>query len=140
MRVRRLVVLAAIGVLVLGGCLLFAGYEGVGPFAAIGTEEHQPEFVQELGEHGDPLVVLIGFAWAQDGYCPGQFHVSAVESATEVRVGMVTTPSHVTGFCAGVGTLDGRAWADLRLAAPLGDRRVVRDSDGVPLPFVVRGG
>ena len=91
MRARHLVI-AVIAVLVLGGVgLAIAGYNGHGPFAAPGVVEtrHEPEVIRELGEGGDPLVIMVGFAWPEDGYCSGQFHVSAVETATEVRVGPV---------------------------------------------------
>ena len=53
-----------------------------------------------------------------------------------VRVGTVISQlQNPDGICAGLGTWNNRAWVDLRLAAPLGNRRVVRDSDGAPLPF-----
>ncbi len=139
MRARHLVS-AVIAVLVLGGVwLAIAGYYGHGAFAAPGVVEtrHEPEVMRELGEGSDPLVVMVGFAWPEDGYCSGQFRVAAIESSTEVRVGTVISRLLTRdGNCAGLGTSDSQAWAELRLAAPLENRRVVRDSDGAPLPFI----
>ena len=99
----------------------------------------QPNAMKLLGEGGDPRVILVGVTWTDDGYCPGEFHVSATETASEVKVGMVVrrTVLFGAGPCAGVGTVDNTAWAELRLASPLGSRIVIRESDGVVLP--VRG-
>ncbi len=89
----------------------------------------------ELGQGGDPLVIMIGVAWAADGYCSGQFTVRAAESAAEIRVSAVVEQVMPQGSaCAGLGSVDGTARAPLRLAAPLGDRPVIRDSDGLRLP------
>jgi hypothetical protein len=137
----RYVISALIAVVVTAGaCLVFAGWHGNGPFAALKVDEetrHQPEVVLTLGEGGDPLVVMIGFAWFEEGYCSGQFHVSATETPTEVRVGTVIGRIlNRYGSCAGLGTSNNRAWAELRLETPLGNRRVVRDSDGAVLPIV----
>ncbi len=136
----RYLVSAVLAVLVLGGLwLAIVWHYGHGPFAAPGIVEtrHEPEVMRELGEGGDPLVVMVGYFWPEDGYCSGQFHVSAIEGAAEVRVGTVISRLLTRdGGCAGLGTSSNRAWAELRLVAPLGNRRVVRDSDGAPLPFV----
>jgi len=97
---------------------------------------HQPEAVRLLGEGGDPLVIMIGVTWSQEGYCSGQFSVQATETASEVRVGtVVSRESRGGGGCAGLGTLNGMAWTDLRLASPLDRRVVVRASDGQRLPI-----
>ena len=94
-----------------------------------------PQFVSPVGEDGNPLNVLVGFTWTQNGYCTGQFHVKVSETTTQVRVGAVISRTYSRGTCAGMGT-DGKwAWAPLTLASPIGSRLVVRDSDGVALPI-----
>ena len=94
----------------------------------------QPQFVSPLGEGGDPRTVMVGFAWTENGYCSGQFHVTAIESRSEVRVGPVISRTYGGGACAGVGSDGKLAWAPMTLASPLDQRIVVRDSDGVALP------
>jgi hypothetical protein len=44
------------------------------------------------------------------------------------------SPREKAPSCAGLGTAENLAWADFRLTSPLGDRVVVRDSDGSALP------
>lgn len=78
----------------------------------------------------------IGFTWRPGGYCAGQFTVAATETATEVMVGDVISREYSRGACAGLGTTDNIAWVPLALAAPLGSRSVVRQSDGAALPVV----
>jgi hypothetical protein len=73
--------------------------------------------------------------WTKEGWCIGQFTVQATETPTEVRVGTVTSREYPDGSCAGVGTADNMAGAELRLASPLGDRIVIRESDGARLPI-----
>ena len=90
-----------------------------------------------LGESGDPLVILIGVRWTKDGWCSGQFTVRATETPTEIRVSNVTSHEYHYGICAGLGTADNMAWAEVRLTTPLGNRAVVRDSDGTRLPVSV---
>lgn len=110
---------------------LGAGRLGVGPFGVVVTE-HQPQLVI-FDPVADPAHLWVLVAWDKDGYCSGQFTVAASETATEVRVGVVTSREHRRGDCAGLGS-DGTAAASLQLASPLGDRAVVRDADGVRLP------
>lgn len=95
----------------------------------------EPQFVGLPGEGGDPLVIYVVVTWTKEGWCSGQFTVQAIETPTEVRVGKVTSREYPGGSCAGVGTVDNMAGAELRLASPLGDRVVVRDSDGARLPI-----
>jgi hypothetical protein len=117
--------------------LVAAGFLGFGPVARDGVTEtqHQPQVVKLLGEGGDPLVVMIGVTWTKDGYCSGQFEVQATETPTEIRVGTVLSREYANGDCAGIGTDDTFAWAELRLTSPLGERAVVRDSDSSLLPI-----
>jgi hypothetical protein len=95
--------------------------------------ELQPERVQ-VGGHGD-LVIHIGVHWPKDGCCSGQFTVTATETATQVRVDNVISREYGNIPCAGLGTVNQTVWVGLTLAAPLGDREVVRASDGARLPF-----
>jgi hypothetical protein len=72
--------------------------------------------------------------WTNAGYCEGQFTVKATETASQVRVDDVISREHSNSSCAGFGTDDETVWVDLTLAAPLGDRELVRASDGARLP------
>lgn len=100
---------------------------------------HRPVAVRLLGEGGDPLVIMIGIEWAADGWCSGQFTVTAAETSTEVRVHDVVSRTTKPGdACAGLGS-DGRmAWADLVLSAPIGTRTAIRAADGHVLPIMRR--
>jgi hypothetical protein len=121
-------------------CVLLAGAAACStPPDRVTVTELQPQRVRLLGEHGDPLVILIAVHWTKPGYCSGQFTVKATETATQVRVDNVISREHSQGFCAGLGTAEETAWADVRLAAPLGDRPVVRISDGARLPVATWG-
>ncbi len=120
-------------------CAVFAGVTAcdLGEFAPdrVIVTQLEPQSVGLSGEGGDPLVIYIVVTWTKEGWCSGQFTVQATESLTEVRVGKVTSREYPGGSCAGVGTVDNMAGASLRLASPLGDRVVVRDSDGARLPI-----
>lgn len=87
-----------------------------------------------LGEGGDPLIVNVMVRWPQGGYCSGQFRVAATETPTQVHVGSVESRvNRGNGGCAELGTVDGTAWVPLQLSSPLGERRVIRASDGAVL-------
>lgn len=120
-------------------CVLLAAVSACNTPDRMTVTELQPQRVRLLGEHGDPLVILIGVHWTKAGYCSGQFSVKATETATQVRVENVISREDSKGICAGIGTADETAWADVILAAPLGDRPVVRTSDGARLPVDIRG-
>jgi hypothetical protein len=94
----------------------------------------QPQAVRLLPPGNDPRGVTVGVTWLKDGWCVGEFHAQATETATEVRLGPVIDRQYPNGICAGVGSDHKMAWADLTLKAPLGKRSVVRSSDGVALP------
>jgi hypothetical protein len=133
--------LVAAVVVVICGALGFAaaGCRGRGPLSSLGLtqSELQPRAVRPLGENGDSLVILIGVRWTKDGWCSGQFTVRATETPSEIRVSNVTSREYHYGDCAGLGTADNMAWAEVRLAMPLGNRAVVRNSDGTRLPVSV---
>ena len=94
----------------------------------------QPQAVRLLPPGNDPRGVRVGVTWLKDGWCVGEFQAQATETATEVRLGSVIDRQSPHGICAGVGTANNMAWTDLTLKAPLGNRLVVRSSDGVVLP------
>lgn len=136
---RSLQAAVAVLVLLVAAGLAGAGYQGRGPLREwLGHERRTlpPVAVAELGEGGDPLVVNVLVPWSQEGWCSGQFTVTATETATEVRVGQVRSDVLRGGLCDGLGTTDGRAWVGLQLRRPLGDRRVVRAFDGAELPVI----
>ncbi|MEU8075050.1 hypothetical protein AB0B31_06325 [Catellatospora citrea] len=127
-----------VAVTVLGVPLLLcfgASRLGYGPFAedpgAVVTQ-HQPQEVRV--SETQPELLKVGVAWGEDGYCSGQFSLPVTETATEVRLGTVTSRAYPGGSCAGLGTWDGMAWETVRLGGPLANRVVVRDTDGVRLP------
>lgn len=126
-------VAAALGVV----ALALAGYNGHGPLTArlgVAVTHLQPQSVVLLGEGGDPLTVNVMVTWPQDGYCSGQFTVAATETPTQVRVESVESRvDRGNGMCAGLGTIDGTASVPLQLSAPLGERGVIRASDGAVL-------
>jgi hypothetical protein len=133
-----LVVVAASACAALGTAA--AGFLGVGPLSGLAVTETrlQPQLVALLKAPGDPDVVLVGVTWTEEGYCLGQFDVRATETPTEVRIGPVTSREDPRVACAGIGTADNLAWVEVRLAAPLGGRAVVRGSDGSALPVSYR--
>jgi hypothetical protein len=141
MRTWRVLVGAAVIIAIAAGGLAVAGHYGTGPLATrlgVSVTEATPQAAARLGEGGDPLVIAILFPWPGDGYCSGQFSVSATETEEEVRVSDVISREYRGGSCAGLGTVGGMAGADLTLAAPLGQRKVVRASDGVTLTVITR--
>ena len=142
MAARRFIAVLGAAVLAAAGVLAFAGYEGIGPLVprlGVIVTQVAPEAVMGLGPAGDPLTVMISFGWPGDGFCSGQFTVSATETDQEVRVSDVTSREYRRGSCAGIGTKDGMAAVGLTLDRPVGDRRVVRARDGMPLAVVSPG-
>lgn len=136
MRTRRITAAAIAAAVIAGGGLAFVGYQGIGPLAprlGVIVTRIVPQAVADLGDGGDPLTVSILFPWPGEGFCSGQFSVSAAETDQEVRVSDVTSREYRRGTCAGVGTTGGVAGVALTLARPVGQRVVVRASDGEPL-------
>lgn len=94
----------------------------------------EPQSVVLLGEGGDPLWVNVMVRWPQDGYCSGQFTAAASETPTQVHVGSVESRVYRgNGSCPGLATVDGTASVPLQLSSPLGERRMIRASDGAVL-------
>ena len=135
---RRTLRIAVSILLLCGAGLAFLGWEGHGPLSGrygVVTEKLSPESVLTLGTGGDPLVVSVGFAWPEEGYCPSEFRVTATETASRVILGQVQrrVPRGDTS-CPGVGAGNGRAFVPLRLKTPLAARSVFRALDGKQLP------
>ena len=96
-----------------------------------------PQAVMLLPEGNDPRIVDVGVKWTEAGWCLGQFHVQSIkEVANDVWLGQVIDDENPNAVCAGVGTLNNMAWAELKLGAPLGTRRPIRASDGAILPIL----
>ena len=128
---------AALGVA--AACAVVSGVTAcdAGPFDVdrVTVTQLEPQSFDRPDAAGDPLVMPVYVTWTKEGWCSGQFTVQATETPTEVRVGTVTSVEHSKGGCAGIGTAaDHTATVVVRLAAPLGDRDVIRDSDGVHMP------
>ncbi len=89
-----------------------------------------PAFVATLGPGGDSRSVVIGFPWSEQGFCVGQFAVSAHETPTQVIVNQIEARGvSEDEICAGVGTNKGMAGEYLELTEPLGNRIVTRAVD-----------
>lgn len=133
--IRRRAIIASAAAAV--GVLALVSYEAIQREGAQVSEEMlEPEAVQLLPQGNDPHVVMIGVTWMQQGWCLGQFHTKSTETTNEVIVGTVSARMDQNGICAGVGTVNNMAWAELHLKAPLGDRRVIRASDHAVLPLI----
>jgi hypothetical protein len=129
---RRLIVMIGAVAVIAGAAALYPRLQEQAP-GALTDGSLQPQAVLLLPEGNDPRVIEIGVIWTEPGWCIGQFDVKATETATEVRVGPVAGHVNANDMCAGVGTANNMAWAELRLASPLGTRRVTRASDGMAL-------
>ena len=133
---RSLQAAVAVLVLLVAAAVAGAGYLGSGPLGGwLGVERQTltPYAIQVPGQGVDPRVLVVLVPWTEEGWCSGQFSVTATETATEVRVGQVRSEVRRNGMCAGLGTILDRAPVELQLRAPLADRRVVRASDGAVL-------
>lgn len=100
----------------------------------VSEQSIQPEFITPVGSDGSIATVDVGFPWAEQGYCAGQFQVSASETSTVISVGSVISRTYTEGICAGMGSNGIWATAPLSLKSAIGKRSVIRKSDGVALP------
>ena len=82
----------------------------------------------------DPKAVWVAVEWNESGWCVGQFRESTKETTTTVVFGPVISHLDPNLACAGVGTANNTAFAELTLREPLGDRTPVRGSDQAVLP------
>jgi hypothetical protein len=97
----------------------------------------QPQIVM-LG--ADPRTISVGVTWLEGGWCLGGFEARATETSTVVQVAMILRQfTHGDGACADVGTIYNTAWADVTLNTPVGNRSIVRSTDGVQLPVLAHG-
>ena len=130
---RRLVLSAAVGLLIVGAVVILRGFQGAGPLGArLGSTvtSVRPAAFALPPSTEDPRTIAVVFPWDEESYCNGQFTVRAVESDTRVEIEeVVSRQLRGTVSCLGLVTRDGQAAAALRLAAPVGDRHVVRAPD-----------
>lgn len=129
---------AAVAATLLFAAALVLGNNGHGPLAdwvGVSVVDVEPIAYTTAGDGGDPWGMGVVIPWSEDGYCLGQFRVDVVETDREVRIGTVHSRDKRNAPCAGVGTVDGRAFVAVTLSRPLGDRQVVRESDGAALPL-----
>jgi hypothetical protein len=111
------------------------------PLSRLGwTYTLRPVSASAGGAYIDPNALFVSFPWNDSEFCGGMFDVSVVETPTRVTV------SEVTVFVS-LALIKSKACvrhegdtgaAVVALAQPLGDREVVRASDGQSLP-VQRG-
>ncbi len=117
------------GVIGIAGLLLIWGFAaGSGPFSALGRVI---EVLQPAGYRPtvDTDVIQISVAPPQSGICPDQnIDVAVSESPSEVRIA-VTLNGPRSSSCQGTAQ-SGSIWIDVLLEEPLGDRDIVRSSDG----------
>jgi hypothetical protein len=95
-----------------------------------------PSAVALPGEGADPLALYVVFPWPEEGFCSGQFQVTAEETATRVTISQVRNRDPLFSWsrsCAGIGTVGGTAAVDVILEQPLGERAVHRAVDGIRL-------
>lgn len=117
---------ASVGVLVL---LLVWGFTaGSGPFSSLGrvSEELQPGGFRPTV---DPDVIQISVIPPQSGVCPDQnLAVTAIESPSEIKVAVNLTGPR--GSSCQVSANSGSIWIDVLLQDSVGERAIVRSSDG----------
>jgi hypothetical protein len=95
-----------------------------------------PASVAVLGEGGDPLALAVLFPWAEEGYCSGQFRVTAQETPSRVTISQVRNEDPLFSLertCAGIGVSGGLASTEVILQSPLANRAVYRAVDGARL-------
>jgi hypothetical protein len=120
------------GVVSVGVFLLIWGYAaGSGPFSSLGrvTEELQPVGYRPTV---DTDVIQVNVTPPQSGICPDQnLDVMVIESPSEV--GLAVTLSGPRSSSCQENAESGSIWLDVLLEDPLGNRAIVRSSDGQPV-------
>jgi hypothetical protein len=91
------------------------------------------------GPNVDPREPLVSFAWTEGEFCTGQFSITVTETNTEVRLGPVHSKRLRNALCPGMSAQGTIAHVTAHLRTPIGSRRVVRASDGVPLVVSATG-
>ena len=118
--------------------LLF-GWRGEGPLASLfdhGDESRHPVALIDPSHTRASRSGFVAFQWDDQNWCPELFVVTAEETDSQVVVSDVrirATPARVA--CLRGGTPTGTALAKLILKSPLGNREVVRATDGQVLPI-----
>jgi hypothetical protein len=117
------------GVISVGLLLLVWGFAaGSGPFSSLGqvSEELQPGGYRPTV---DTDVIQVGVTPPQSGICPDQsLDVTVTESSSEIGIA-VTLIGPRSSSCQGSSEA-GSIWVDVLLENPVGDRVIVRSSDG----------
>jgi hypothetical protein len=109
--------------------LFILGYAaGSGPFSSLGrvTEELQPVGYRPTV---DTDVIQVNVTSPQSGICPDQtLDVMVIESPSEI--GLAVTLSGPRSSSCQENAESGSIWLDVLLENPVGDRAIVRSSDG----------
>lgn len=133
-RVPRFVLWILAALVVLGALIGAAGLVGgVGPLRSLGlvTEDLQPVAFRPTASDE---TIQIAVALPPRGLCPDeQIQVIAFERGVRVEIQAQVQRSR-TSDCLVTGIAGDRAWVDVALASPLGDRTVIRVGDRQPLP------
>jgi hypothetical protein len=108
------------------------------PLSGLGwTYTLRPVSAGAGGAYVDPNALFVSFPWTENEFCAGSFKVTAVETPTRVTISEVThfVSLALVRSSACTGHEGDTAGATVQLSQPLGDREVVRASDGQPLPI-----
>lgn len=135
---RIVVVLIVLALLGAGGIVAAGFVGGVGPLASLGIIS---ESLQPVGYRPttDESSIQVAVAMPPEGMCADDdIAVTAVESATSIEVSAELTSKRTT-TCESTVVGSSQAWFDIQLAAPFGERAVVRASDGQELPHITEG-
>jgi len=128
---RFLLVVAA---LTLGVVLLGVWQSGIGPFRALWPSKTHTPIAYRVPPGAE---IQIGVAWSDPEYTFGTVQFTVKETADSIIVSQgieahPPLPLLQSGAFYGVG-VSGTAWDTLLLAAPVGTRKVIRESDGASL-------
>ena len=123
-----------IATVVLGAVLVLAGFAGgVGPLGVLGRSTTQLQAVS-YRETAEPDVIQVAVTLPPSGLCRDD----AIDTVAFERSNRVEVEASVTrrrNAACTITTIGGDVrWVDVRLAAPLGERRVIRLSDRDPIP------
>ncbi len=117
------------GVISVGLLLLVWGFAaGSGPFASLGqvSEELQPAGFRPTV---DTDVIQVSVTPPQSGICPDQsLDATVIESLSDIGIAVTLTGPR-SSSCQGSAESDS-IWIDVLLENPVGDRAIIRISDG----------
>ncbi len=133
-RVPRILLWLLVALVVLGVLIGAAGLVGgVGPLRSLGlvTEDLQPVAFRPTASDE---TIQVAVSLPPRGLCPDeQIQVVAFERGARVEIQAQVQRSR-TSDCPVTGIAGDRAWVDIALASPLGERTVIRVGDRQPLP------